>query len=128
MYCKQIARILGRRKALSHRHAGKWVIGSASSTSGSRKYRLWVPPNPDGREQLPLVMMLHGCGQSAKDLAKICGMDAIADRKNLGRLSRTADRGQPPAMLELVRSKSPGARVRRTLYPGCCYRASCVVT
>lgn len=79
---KQIARILGRHKALSHRHAGKWVIGSASSTSGSRKYRLWVPPNPDGREQSPLVMMLHGCWQSAKDLAKICGMNAIADRNN----------------------------------------------
>jgi hypothetical protein len=82
MDLKQIARILGRRKALSHRHAGKWVIGSASSTSGSRKYRLWVPPNPDGREQSPLVMMLHGCGQSAKDLAKIYGMNAIADRNN----------------------------------------------
>ena len=79
---EQIARILGRRKVLSHRHAGKWVIGSASSTSGSRKYRLWVPPNHDGQEQSPLVMMLHGCGQSAKDLAKICGMNAIAERDN----------------------------------------------
>ena len=43
-------------------------------------------------------------------------------------LSRTADRGQPPAMLELVRYKASGARVRRALYPGCCYQASCVVT
>jgi poly(3-hydroxybutyrate) depolymerase len=27
-------------------------------------------------------MMLHGCGQNAKDLAKICGMNAIAERAN----------------------------------------------
>jgi poly(hydroxyalkanoate) depolymerase family esterase len=27
-------------------------------------------------------MMLHGCGQNANDLAKICGMNAIADRNN----------------------------------------------
>jgi poly(hydroxyalkanoate) depolymerase family esterase len=79
---KQIARIFGRRKVLSHCHGGKWVIGSASNTSGSRKYRLWVPPTHDKREPSPLVMMLHGCGQNARDLAKICGLNAIAERNN----------------------------------------------
>jgi poly(hydroxyalkanoate) depolymerase family esterase len=79
---EQIARSLGRRRVLSHGHAGEWVIGSASSTSGSRKYRLWVPPTHDKRESSPLVMMLHGCGQNARDLAKICGMNAIAERNN----------------------------------------------
>jgi len=79
---EQIARMLGRRKVLSQHHAGKWVIGTASSKSGSRKFRLWVPRHHDGREPSPLVMLLHGCGQSAKDLAKICGMNAIAERDN----------------------------------------------
>src|ERR1700692_1167866 len=55
-------------------------MGSSSSASGSRKYRLWVPPTHDKREPSPLVMMLHGCGQRAQDLAEICGMNAIADR------------------------------------------------
>jgi poly(hydroxyalkanoate) depolymerase family esterase len=82
MEWEQIARILGGRRVLSQGPAGKWVIGSASSTSGSRKYRLWVPPTHDQREPSPLVMMLHGCGQNATDLAKICGMNAIAERNN----------------------------------------------
>jgi poly(hydroxyalkanoate) depolymerase family esterase len=75
---KQIARILGRRKPLSHRRGGKWIIGTATRTSGSRKFR----PLSDRQEPSPLVMMLHGCGQNAKDLAKICGMNAIAERAN----------------------------------------------
>ena len=79
---KQIARILGRRKGSSQRRGGKWVVGTASTTSGSRKYRLWVPRTHDRRKPSPLVMMLHGCGQNAKDLAKICGMNAIAERDN----------------------------------------------
>jgi poly(hydroxyalkanoate) depolymerase family esterase len=80
MNWKQVARILDRRTVKTPRHGGKSVIGSASSAAGSRKYRLWVPPAIDRRELSPLVMMLHGRGQDAMDLAEICGMDAIAER------------------------------------------------
>jgi poly(hydroxyalkanoate) depolymerase family esterase len=79
---KRVARAFGRRKLSSGRRGGKWVTGIASSASGSRKYRLWVPITHDSQKPSPLIMMLHGCGQSAKQLATICGMNAIAERNN----------------------------------------------
>jgi poly(3-hydroxybutyrate) depolymerase len=66
---KRAARILDRRTVLSPRYGGKWVMGNANSASGMREYRLWVPSTRDERKPSPLVMMLHGCGQNAKELA-----------------------------------------------------------
>jgi len=60
--------------------AGDWVSGSASSSSGSRNYKLWVPSGYDKRKSSPLVMMLHGCMQKPEDLAAISGLNEIADR------------------------------------------------
>lgn len=62
--------------------AGDWVNGSASNSSGSRNYKLWVPPGYDKRKTAPLVMMLHGCMQKPEDLAAISGMNGVADKNN----------------------------------------------
>lgn len=53
---------------------------SYTSGSGTRRYRLYVPafaktaPGP-----VPLIVMLHGCGQSPADFARGTGMNALAE-------------------------------------------------
>jgi poly(hydroxyalkanoate) depolymerase family esterase len=61
---------------------GKWVNGSARSATDSRKYKLWVPASHDPALASPLLVMLHGCRQKPDDLARISGMNAVADRNN----------------------------------------------
>src|SRR6202163_3609191 len=60
--------------------AGEWVSGSASTSSGIRTYKLWVPSGLVRQKPVPLLMMLHGCMQKPEDLATISGMNEIADR------------------------------------------------
>jgi len=79
---KQITRILGSTSVPSRRSRGRWINGSAASASGSRNYRLWVPATYDARLPCPLVMMLHGCQQSAEDLVAFSGMNKVANRNN----------------------------------------------
>jgi poly(hydroxyalkanoate) depolymerase family esterase len=47
--------------------------------AGSRPYKFFIPGNNTGRA-LPLLVMLHGCNQSADDFARGTGMNAIAER------------------------------------------------
>jgi poly(hydroxyalkanoate) depolymerase family esterase len=63
-------------------HAGKWISGTVTNTSGSRNYQLWVPAGYDKSKPAPLVMMLHGCMQNAQGLAAISGMNEIAEKNN----------------------------------------------
>jgi poly(hydroxyalkanoate) depolymerase family esterase len=48
--------------------------------AGSRAYDLVVPSRYDG-EGLPLVLMLHGCSQTARDFAIGTGMDQLAEEQ-----------------------------------------------
>ena len=64
--------------------------GSARSSDGAmspwlllppeRAYRLYVPPHVADGEPLPLVVMIHGCRESAAEFEQGTGMNAIADR------------------------------------------------
>ncbi|MET0532205.1 MAG: PHB depolymerase family esterase [Microvirga sp.] len=51
-----------------------------SNLAGSRAYDLFVPAGHDGRA-LPLLVMLHGCSQSARDFAIGTGMDQLAEEQ-----------------------------------------------
>ena len=62
--------------------AGEWVNGTASTSTGNRSYKLWVPSGVIKRKSVPLVVMLHGCMQKPEDLATISGMNEVADRRN----------------------------------------------
>ncbi len=72
----------------------KAVEGSARSADGAtspwlllpaqRNYRLYVPPHlslKNGGETLPLVVMIHGCRETAEEFERGTRMNAIADRE-----------------------------------------------
>lgn len=62
---------------------GEWVGGIAPGPAGARRYHLFVPPGLALRpgEKLPLVVMLHGCGQTGRDLAVSTRMNRLAARE-----------------------------------------------
>ncbi len=60
--------------------AGRTVSGQHAGAHGSRDYRLYIPPQA-GSAALPLVMMLHGCTQTADDFAAGTGMSLAAQER-----------------------------------------------
>lgn len=69
-----------RKPALAR---GEWVGGVAPGPAGARRYHLFVPPGLAVRpgEKLPLLVMLHGCGQTGRDLALSTRMNRLAARE-----------------------------------------------
>jgi poly(hydroxyalkanoate) depolymerase family esterase len=63
------------------RGAGEWIAGLAVGPAGARRFRLYRPPGVAGGERLPLVVMLHGCGQDAARFAASTRMHAVAARE-----------------------------------------------
>ena len=60
---------------------GEWLVGVAMGTAGARRYRLYRPADVQFAERLPLLVMLHGCGQDAKSFAQGTRMNRIASRE-----------------------------------------------
>lgn len=54
------------------------VVADHASQHGNRSYRLYVPAGMRSRAASPLVVMLHGCAQSAADLAQAGHIDSLA--------------------------------------------------
>ncbi|MBA3771663.1 MAG: prolyl oligopeptidase family serine peptidase, partial [Ramlibacter sp.] len=71
---------------------GDWIAGIAMGTAGARRYRLYRPPDMKFGERLPLVVMLHGCGQDAKSFAQSTRMNRIAARERFMVLYPEQDR------------------------------------
>lgn len=54
--------------------------GHHETAFGTRSYKLYVPVAANtAKTQLPLLVMLHGCGQSSKDFARGTGMNTLAE-------------------------------------------------
>ncbi|MFZ3124443.1 MAG: PHB depolymerase family esterase, partial [Acidovorax sp.] len=62
--------------------SGEWIAGIAPGPAGARRFHLYVPPGLVLRpgEKLPLLMMLHGCGQTGRELAASSRMNRLAVR------------------------------------------------
>lgn len=60
--------------------AGRFTAGTHAGASGSRTYKLFMP-RAAGEEgaTLPLLVMLHGCGQTPDDFAKGTRMNLLAE-------------------------------------------------
>lgn len=62
--------------------SGEWLAGIAPGPAGARRFHLYVPPGLALRagEKLPLLVMLHGCGQTGRELAASSRMNRLAVR------------------------------------------------
>ena len=77
-----------RSSAVVDRPLTGFVIGVA----GARRYRLFKPPGVSRHEQLPLLMMLHGCQQDARALSASSQMNRAAVRERFMVLYPEQDR------------------------------------
>jgi len=71
-------------RAISTKPAlGQWLAGIAPGPAGARRYQLYVPPGVSrtSRTRLPLLVMLHGCGQTAHGFAASTRMNQRAARE-----------------------------------------------
>jgi poly(hydroxyalkanoate) depolymerase family esterase len=62
---------------------GDWIGGMALGPAGARRYHLYRPPDLQllPGEKLPLMVMLHGCGQTGRDFAASTRMNRLAERE-----------------------------------------------
>src|SRR4051812_22512106 len=63
------------------RGPGDWLAGVAVGPGGARRYHLYRPPDLQMDERLPLLVMLHGCGQTGRDFAATTRMNLLAARE-----------------------------------------------
>jgi len=61
--------------------SGDWLPGVALGPAGARRYHLYRPPDLQPGEKLPLMVMLHGCGQTGRDFAVSTRMNRLAARE-----------------------------------------------
>lgn len=76
--------------------SGDWISGMAAGSVGARRYRLYRPAGVGFGERVPLLVMLHGCGQDAKAFAQGTRMNRVADRERFLVLYPEQDRLSNP--------------------------------
>lgn len=60
---------------------GLWSQGLAIGATGARSFRVYRPLNIRTNERVPLLVMLHVCGQDAHSFAMSTRMNRVADRE-----------------------------------------------
>jgi poly(hydroxyalkanoate) depolymerase family esterase len=62
---------------------GDWISGVAPGPAGARRFHAYVPNGLALRpgDKLPLLVMLHGCGQTGRDMAAVSRMNRLAARQ-----------------------------------------------
>ena len=60
--------------------AGTWIAGTHLGPAGGRSYDVYLPAGLRRRTAAPLVVLLHGCGQTPAEFADATRFTAAADR------------------------------------------------
>lgn len=76
--------------------AGSWISGLAIGTAGARSFHVYRPLGIRANERVPLLVMLHGCGQDVRSFAVSTRMNQIADRERFLVLYPEQDRLSNP--------------------------------
>lgn len=76
--------------------AGDWIAGQAVGPAGLRRFFLFRPAGVRSDERLPLLVMLHGCGQTAASFARSTRMNRLAARERFLVLYPEQDRTANP--------------------------------
>lgn len=63
--------------------SARFETGTHTCAHGTRKYRVYLPSAIGAGVPLPLLVMLHGCGQTPEDFAKGTGMNALAEQRGV---------------------------------------------
>lgn len=71
--------LLGPASQFVHAKGGTWQEFVYSGPAGSRPYFVYTPDNYHPGTAVPLLVMLHGCTQTAADFAAGTQMDKLAD-------------------------------------------------
>src|SRR5438552_17661475 len=71
--------LLGPDSQFIHATGGTWQEFVYHGQAGSRPYFVYTPHNYRPGTPVPLLVMLHGCTQTAADFATGTQMDALAD-------------------------------------------------
>ena len=79
---RKAARAAPRRTTPLAGTSSEWLAGIAPGPAGARRFHLFVPAGlaPAPGESFPLLVMLHGCGQTGRDLAASSRMNRLAAR------------------------------------------------
>ena len=73
--------LLPRLSLTAHASGGIWQQYTYSGPAGSRPYFVYTPANYQVGTAVPLIVMLHGCGQTPADFATGTQMNQLADQK-----------------------------------------------
>jgi len=68
------------RAIIVNRQTGQFATGFYANRAGARSYKLYIPASY-AEKPLPLVVMLHGCNQTANVFANGTRMNALAEER-----------------------------------------------
>jgi poly(3-hydroxybutyrate) depolymerase len=71
--------LLGPASQFTHARGGTWQAFVYHGQAGSRPYFVYTPDNYHPTTPVPLIVMLHGCTQTAADFAAGTQMNELAD-------------------------------------------------